>query len=295
MATNTAVTTESTFEYKIEFLTSVKDSLCDEVSKCPDDYDSVILNQWFNDVDYFLRYVKRKRGDLNSTVLFLLEILRWRKKNNISNLTELSFPKEFYDFAGVHIYGEDRDGNIICHIRICLFYKQPEILDLLKKFIIFQMFKADELSSSKGKGWILLYDCTGSGVANADHEMVNFISSTLRDYFPVGQMYVLIHNLPWLLNAIKTFVFSFLPANVKKRIKFSNDKSIEEFIDRSNLPPYMNGTSAQIYPGLIPTGVVSTKDMVKMKILPLNSEEELRVEKYYEKIYNQIESVSQSK
>lgn len=281
--------TSNEFEYTEDFLNSVKSRLSEEVTKSPDEFDSALYDEWLKDGPLFLRYVKRKRGDLNATVAFLVEILRWRKKNGISSLTELSFPKEFYDFGGIHVYGFDREGNAICHVRIRYFYKQPEILELLKKFVVFQMLKADQLGASRGKGWILLFDCTGAGVSNADHEMVNFVNSTLRNYFPSGQMYVLSHNLPWLLNAIKTVVFTMLPSNVKKRIKFSNDKTIDEYIDKCWLPPYMGGTCNQVYPAPAPRGVLTTAEMAKDKILPLNSEEELRVQKYYERVYNEIE------
>lgn len=292
----TSVAMASTdFEYTNEFLTSIKDRISEEISKLPEEFDSILYNEWMNDETLFLRYVKRKRGDLAATIPFLLEILRWREKNSISKLTELSFPKEFYDFGGIHVYGSDREGNSICHVRIRFFYKQPEILELLKKFVVFQMLKADQLAASRGKGWILLFDCTASSVANADIEMVNFVNSTLRNYFPSGQMYVLSHNLPWLLNALKTVVFTMLPSNVKKRIKFSNEKSIDEYIDKSLLPPYMGGTCNQIYPSPIPKGVITTAQMAKEKILPLTTEEELRVEKYYEKVYSEIKNAGETR
>lgn len=282
-------------EYTEEFIKNVKERISEEIEKSPEEFDSILYKQWLSDENLFLRYVKRKRGDLNGTITFLLEILRWRKKNSISTLTELSFPKEFYDFGGIHVYGFDREGNSICHVRLRFFHKQQEILELLKKFAVFQMFKADELGASRGKGWVLLFDCTGSGVANADIEMVNFVNSTLRNYFPSGQVYVLSHNLPWLLSAIKSVVFTMLPSNVKKRIKFSTDKTIEDFIEKSSLPPYMGGTCNQIYPAPAPRGVLTTAEMAKEKILSLTSDEELKIEKYYEKINHEIKNSVKSK
>ena len=281
----------SDFPYTEQFIQEIKDKVASEVSSSSDEYDLKLYDRWLNDCELFLRYIKRKRGDTHSTITFLLEVLRWRLKHGISDLTEQSFPKEFYDFGGIHVHGVDRDGNAICHVRIRFFYKQPEILELLKKFVVFQMLKADELGASRGKGWILLFDCTGAGVANADLEMVNFVNGTLRNYFPHGQVYVLSHNLPWLLTALKTVVFTMLPANVKKRIKFSNDKSITEYIELSSLPPYMGGTSNTPYPLPVPRGVLTTAEMVKKRDMPLSAEEELRVQKYYERVYKDIDSL----
>lgn len=283
------------FPYTQQFIQEIKDKITSEVSTSPDEYDTKLYDRWLSDEELFLRYVKRKRGDTSATITFLLEVLRWRLKHGISHLNDQSFPKEFYDFGGIHVHGFDRDGNAICHVRIRFFYKQPEILELLKKFAVYQMLKADELGASHGKGWILLFDCTGAGVANADIEMVNFVNSTLRNYFPHGQVYVLSHNIPWLLTALKTLVYTMLPANVKNRMKFSNDKSISEYIDLSSLPAYMGGTSNIPYPSPVPRGVLTTAEMVKKRDMPLSPEQELRVQKYYEKVYKEFDSLQNSK
>ena len=243
-------------EYSADFLHSVRQRLTEEIEKSEDKtmYDEKEYQKYLSDDDYFKHYIRRKKGDLEASVTFLIEILKWRKRLSISDLTERSFPKEFYDFGGIHVYGSDIDGNVICHIRLRLFSKIPEILDILKKFVIFQMMKADEegfrksMQTGQDIGWILLFDCTGAGVSNADLEMSNFVNSTLKNYFPYGQKYVLNHNLPWLLNAIKSVIFTMLPANVKKRIRFSTDKTIQELIPRDQLPEYMGGTSSVPYP-----------------------------------------------
>lgn len=285
------------------FLQSVREKLMQEYQSLSEDtiilLDKVEYQRFLTDDPYFERYVKRKKGDLEATIPFLIEVLKWRKKLDLSQLTEKSFPKEFYDFGGIHVYGRDRDGNVICHIRLRLFSKIPEILDILKKFVVFQMLRADEESAKIARetgtdvGWVLLFDCTAAGVASADMEMSNFVNSTLKNYFPYGQKYVLSHNLPWLLNAIKNVIFAMLPTNVKKRIKFSNDKVLRDFIPDEQLPSYMGGSNNHSYP-CVPRGVLTTSEMAKQGILCLTSDEELRVQKYYEKVYNDIKSINAS-
>lgn len=281
------------------FLETVREKLVEEYSKLSetevDLLDQVEYQRFLTDSYYFERYVKRKKGDLTATVPFLLDVLRWRKKLGLSQLHEKSFPKEFYDFGGIHVYGKDKDGNIICHIRLRLFSKIPEILDILKKFVLFQMLRADEESARIARetgqdvGWVLLFDCTGAGVASADLEMANFVNNTLKNYFPYGQKYVLSHNLPWLLTALKNVIFAMLPTNVKKRIKFSNDKVIRDFIPDEQLPSYMGGTNNHPYP-YVPRGVLTTAEMTKQGVLKMSSEEELRVQKYYEKVYADVKA-----
>lgn len=277
-------------EYTAELVQEIREKLKEDVSKLEKScYDEQEYQRFMSDDDYFKRYIRRKRGNVSTTIPFLVGVLKWRQSFGISQLTEETFPREFYDIGGMHVHGHDKDGHVLLHIRISLFQKLSEILELLKKFTIFLMFKADSEAAAKGPGygWVLIFDCTGAGLANADIEMSNFLNSTLRNYFPSGQMYVLGHNLPWLLNAVKNIIFAMLPANVKRRIKFSNDKTITEFIPKDQLPSYMSGTSTNVYP-YIPKGALTTSEMVKEGILSLNPEEESRVHKYYDKLYSDL-------
>ena len=110
--------------------------------------------------------------------------------------------------GGIHLYEDDKEGNVILFVRLRFLHKIPEIVELLKKFLVFQMFAADTTAAQRqnGTGWALVFDCTGAGVANADLEMASFLNNTLKSYFPSGQRYVLAHNLPWLLNFLKNVV-----------------------------------------------------------------------------------------
>lgn len=279
------------------FLAIARDKLIAEYESLPEETAKLLDEQeyqrFLTDDYYFERYIKRKKGDLAATIPFLIDVLKWRKREGLSQLTEKSFPKEFYEFGGIHVYGRDKDGHVICHIRLRLFYKMPEILEILKKFVLFQMLKADALSAEIAKktgqdvGWVLLFDCTAAGVANADLEMCNFVNNTLKNYFPYGQKYVLNHNLPWLLNALKNVVIAMLPASVRKRIKFSTDKNIRDFIPDDELPSYMGGYNNHPYP-YVPDTVISTSEMVSTDILKLSEEEEFRVYKYYDKVHAEL-------
>lgn len=66
--------------------------------------------------------------------------------------------------AGIHLYENDKHGNVVLYIRLKYFQKLTEILELLKKFAIYNMFLADAEAASRddGSGWVLLFDCTGN-------------------------------------------------------------------------------------------------------------------------------------
>ncbi|KAI1292885.1 Motile sperm domain-containing protein 2 [Halotydeus destructor] len=272
-------------DYSKDTLVQVRSKLKEEHDKSAELFDEKEYNRLVEDDQHLSRYMKRKKGDPVLSVPFLVNLLKWRKSFGISDLTEQSFPREFYDLGGIHVYESDKDGNVVLYVRIKFFSKVPEILDLLKKFAVFQMFKADDEAHRKGVGWVLLFDCSATGLANVDMDMVNFVNVTLRHYFPSGQQYVLAHNVPWLLNALKTIMWSVLPANVKRRIKFSNDKTITDYIPADHLPAYILGGSCPRDFRFVPKVALATDDLVSSGTLKFDEAGQLRVRKYYEKLY----------
>ncbi|RWS09627.1 Motile sperm domain-containing protein 2-like protein [Dinothrombium tinctorium] len=209
--------------------------------------------------------------------------MQWRKKNEVAQMSEKTFPYEFHEVGGIYPFGEDVNGNVVLHVRIRLFIRVPPILELLKRYTIYHLVNADEMAARKGRGWILLLDCTDTGFANSDLEMANFLVSVLRNYFPSGQKYILIHNLPWFLNAIKNVVFTMLPSNVKRRIKSSNERTITEYISLANLPDYLNGEGGDAY-RVIPANVKTTVQLAKEGTFKLSEDDLQKVAKYYEKV-----------
>lgn len=76
-----------------------------------------------------------------------------------------------------------------------------------------------------------------------------------------------------------------LPNNVRKTVRFSNEKTIDEFIDRDNLPDYLGGLGAKNKSYRhIPENLKSVA-----VILNINGEDYKKVKKYYDKSKTIIE------
>lgn len=57
-------------------------------------------------------------------------------------------------------------GNFVLHIRTKLYQKISQISDLLKKFTIFMMYKADKLAAEANVGWVIVFDCSEAGIVS---------------------------------------------------------------------------------------------------------------------------------
>ncbi|XP_074603450.1 motile sperm domain-containing protein 2-like [Brevipalpus obovatus] len=272
--------------YPDNVLLQVRDKLSAIAEKCPETLDSELLQRLMTEDALLQRYIRRRSGEIDSAVSFIRGALEWRKRLGFPDFTLTSFPKEFYEVGGIYLYKEDIHGNVVLHIRIRLFQKVEGMLDLLKKFSIYLMYQADELAAAKGPeyGWVLLFDCTEAGIANADIDMANFVISTLRNYFPSGQKYVLVHKLPWLLNAVKSLIFAMLPSYVKRKIKFCDEKGLKDHIPVENLPDYLGGPATHLQYRINPEGTVSTKDLARKGLMPMSDEQLSKVHQYYDKL-----------
>ncbi|RWS24677.1 motile sperm domain-containing protein 2-like protein [Leptotrombidium deliense] len=271
-------------EISIETLNEVRSKFVAFYESNRDTIDESDYKRVMSDDLWLRRHIRRRRGQVEQSSQFVIDVMQWRHKNKVSEMCDAKFPREFHEVSGIYPFKEDVHGNLVLHVRIRLFQRIPAIIEKLKNYTIYQLVKIDEMSAANGVGWVLLLDCTGTGIVNADLEMANFLVSTLRSYFPSGQQYILIHNLPWYLTALKNVVFAMLPGYVKNRIKSSSETTLEDYITKNNLPDYLGGETGDAY-RVIPDGLKTTMQMSNDGEMPTINEQDLqKVAKYYEKV-----------
>ena len=68
----------------------------------------------------------------------------------------------------------------------------------MKKFFVYYL---ERLYREEGGEQItLLFDCRDAGLKNMDMEFVQFIIGTLKEYYPDPLNYILVLEMPWVLN-----------------------------------------------------------------------------------------------
>lgn len=77
----------------------------------------------------------------------------------------------------------------------------------------------------------MIFDATGTGPSNCDIDMLLFLISTLKNYFPMGLEYVLVHNVPWILQYVWKLARMAIPPERRNLVRFSNDDNIVDYID----------------------------------------------------------------
>ena len=95
-----------------------------------------------------------------------------------------------------------------------------------------------------------MYHVRGAGLKNMDMEFVQFIIGTIKDYYPDPLNYILVLEMPWVLNgktmnlnlfklnnlfsAAFKVIKGWLPPAAVKKIKFLTKTNMNEYVNDEN-------------------------------------------------------------
>ena len=116
----------------------------------------------------------------------ICKCLLWRKEINLMSLTDTSFPSEFFSKGGLFRYQEDAAGTPMIYMRIKMIKKYPELDKHIKTFLAYQISRIDSASNDDLFSWAIVFDCTDIGFSNVHIDMMRYLITVLKDYFPAG-------------------------------------------------------------------------------------------------------------
>ena len=144
--------------------------------------------------------------------------------------------------------------------RVKINKKIKEWVETCKKFIIY-LFELVDREQDKNR-LTLIFDCTGGGLSNVDTDLLSFIISLLRNYYPMILNTVLVCELPWILNFVLKLVHSWLPQDQRELIHPITKKELNDFVDSDQLPDFLGGTCDLPYK-TAPKDVPSAHDLAE--------------------------------
>lgn len=212
-----------------------------QFDKEPSAFDAHDVERFMNSDWTVTRFLLRKKDDPEEAADMMVSCARWRHKLGMPRWKDEDFPREFYNLGGVFPYESDLLGNTMIYVRAKLYDKKLScIQELFQHYIIHIANRVDE--ERDGRGWAMVFDCSGTGMANLDVNMLLFMLNEVIPHLPKGLNYVLIYELPWLLSKIVNTTIACLPGEYKKLAKTASKKDIHNWIAKEALPDFMGGT-----------------------------------------------------
>ncbi|KAG9510261.1 Cystathionine gamma-lyase, partial [Fragariocoptes setiger] len=244
-----------------------------------EDYERMLVDDWT-----VSRFLLRCRQDPKRASRLMEQCGKFRQqyKMGLSKLSD--FPVEFHRSGGLFRYAPDRVGNETLYMRIKMHRRLSELSNIMKQYILCVLEECDR--ANNGRGTAVVFDLTGCGLQNVDPSFLFWLVYSFRNYCPKGLSYIIVYNLPWILNATAKLALSWLSSTNRKRLRFVSGDAIQDFIAPENLPDFMGGTCKIDYTA-VPEGSLPAEETAEQN--NLTREQARKIKDIYAKFLHEID------
>lgn len=86
-----------------------------------------------------------------------------------------------------------------------------------------------------------------AGLSNMDMELIKYLINLFKSYYPNFLNYIIIFEMPWILNTAFKLIKSWLPAKAIPKIKLVNKTTLKEFVDPNDALKSWGGNSDYVF------------------------------------------------
>lgn len=191
-----------------------------------------------NEEDWYAwSFLAWKKNNINDSAKLASDVLEWRKKNNLTDLSMTDIEEEFYKKKSFFVRGKDKEGNRIIYYIGKRFSKEEEAE--AKKLWMYLLERIQR--EDPGSRVMFVLDAGGCGLNNVDLGLIKLITDSFMYYFPnlLGNTYVV--DLPVVLTAIWNIVKVWFDENIKNRTRHCSRKDLEKFVTPEQLHVVLGG------------------------------------------------------
>ncbi|XP_032528403.2 motile sperm domain-containing protein 2-like [Danaus plexippus] len=210
-------------EIRTLFEAKIKDGIPDP----PGEFDARDLGRVSSD-KYLYRVLEHSRNNVQQAVEMLYEIMVWRKKMNANEINENTVNLDYLKEGIFFPQGRDIDSCLLFIMKSKLYHKGQKNVDEVKKIIIYWLERIER--EEDGKKITLFFDMDGCGLNNMDIEIIMYMVTLLKNYYPNLINYIIIFQLPWMLSAGFKIVKGILPAEAIERLRTVNKDKLKELV-----------------------------------------------------------------
>lgn len=232
-------------DISLELCEELRKRFLAEVKESPDLYEEADVEKLQSDDEYCRKFIRHKKGNVDNAFEMLKEALAWRKSFDVKNIRTETIPAEFFTAKAVFPYNCDKDGNPLIMLLVRYHRKDPEIATDLRRFLVYWV-ELMEAQTTTGKMSVIM-NCVDSGLSHLDLDLIKFLITLFRSYYPDSLAFILIYEMPWIFNAAWKIIKSWLPEDTVDKIKFINKSTVLQYVNKESLPLEMGGTDPHEY------------------------------------------------
>lgn len=226
----------------------VRETVLNECEKEPESFDFCDVERVRHDDDYVYRFVQDRYGKADEASRMLLDALRWRKSYGVNQMKSSDFPQEIFQVGELFEFHKDKNGISTLYLRVDRHRPLPAWKEIIKRFIIFNIERAEKIATENGAGIGLVVDARNGKIYHVEIDLDYFALKSIINYYPGCLQYLAIYEIPWVLMAILKLIRTWLPPHYQEKIQFINKSNADEFIGLENFPQFMGGERPMLWP-----------------------------------------------
>ncbi|XP_055377202.1 motile sperm domain-containing protein 2-like isoform X4 [Condylostylus longicornis] len=170
--------------------------------------------------------------DMKQALNMLWETCIWRKTFGTNDINENNIRLDYMDVGAMFAKKQDIDGKYLIIVRSKLHQKGTKDMNELIRILVYWIERIhretdyDQLT--------LFFDMSSAGLSNMDMDFTKRTIDTFKYYYPNSLNYIIIFEMPWILNAAFKIIKGLLPPKAVAKMKFLNTKNIKEYIPDSH-------------------------------------------------------------
>lgn len=180
------------------------------------------------DEKYLKRVLAHCEKDAKQAADMLWDILTWRKNVGASNINEDNIRMDYVKEGVFFPRGRDVDGSLLLVFKSKMHIKGQRDYDELKKIMIYWFDRVER--EENGKKISMFFDMDGTGLSNMDMELIKYLITLFKCYYPYFLNYIIIYNMPWVLSAAFKVVKTLLPAKAVEKMKFVTKDTLKDIV-----------------------------------------------------------------
>lgn len=205
----------------------------------PDDVERIKSDRWLQ------LFLEQTDLDMNQAISMLWETCTWRKTYGTNEITENTLQSECLHSGIIFPRNKDLNGKNILIFKAKLHTKGTRDLSDIIKVLVYWI---ERLNRQTNYDQItLFFDMQSAGMSNMDMDLIKRMVDTFKLYYPNSLNYIMIFEMPWILNAAFKIIKGLLPPKAVARMKFVNSKSMKEFISEDNMLKAWGGTDDYVF------------------------------------------------
>ncbi|KAJ8706633.1 hypothetical protein PYW07_012711 [Mythimna separata] len=193
----------------------------------PPDFHPLDLDR-AKDEKYLKRVLSHADKDAKAAADMLWDILTWRKSVGASDITENTIRLDYVQEGVFFPRGRDVEGCLLLIFKAKMHVKGQRDYEELKKIMIYWFDRVER--EEGGKKITMFFDMDGSGMGNMDMELVKYLITLFKLYYPYFLNYIVIYQMPWVLSAAFRVVKTLLPSQAVAKMKFVTKDTLKDVV-----------------------------------------------------------------